>query len=90
MSLFKLSDILNSVIQSDCIDAMSKMPDKCVDMVLCDLPYGTTQNKWDSIIPLENLWEQYKRILKPNGVVVLTSLGLFTAQLIPNYSYSVA
>lgn len=57
------------------------MPDGCIDMILCDLPYGTTQNKWDSVIPLEELWKRYKRILKPNGVVVLTSVGMFTAQL---------
>jgi site-specific DNA-methyltransferase (adenine-specific)/modification methylase len=50
-------------------------------MILCDLPYGTTQNKWDSIIDLDALWQEYKRILKPEGVAVLTSQGLFTARL---------
>ena len=50
-------------------------------MILCDLPYGTTQNKWDSIIPLDELWAEYKRIIKDNGAIVLTSQGLFTAQL---------
>ena len=50
-------------------------------MILCDLPYGTTQNKWDSIIPLDELWHEYKRIIKENGAIVLTSQGLFTAQL---------
>lgn len=77
----QISDIMNSVILGDCLDVMEKMPDGCIDMILCDLPYGTTQNKWDSVIPLEELWKQYKRILKPNGVVVLTSVGMFTAQL---------
>lgn len=77
----QISDIMNSVILGDCLDVMEKMPDDCIDMILCDLPYGTTQNKWDSVIPLEELWKQYKRILKPNGVVVLTSVGMFTAQL---------
>lgn len=77
----QISDIMNSVILGDCLDIMEKMPDGCIDMILCDLPYGTTQNKWDSVIPLEELWKQYKRILKPNGVVVLTSVGMFTAQL---------
>lgn len=77
----QISDIMNSVILGDCLDVMEKMPDDCIDMILCDLPYGTTQNKWDSVIPLEELWKQYKRILKPNGVVVLTSVGIFTAQL---------
>lgn len=80
-SILKISEIINSVIKGDCLDVMSKMPDGCIDMILCDLPYGTTQNKWDSVIPLEELWTQYKRVLKPNGAVVLTSLGMFTAQL---------
>ena len=82
MSLeLKIPEIINSVIEGDCLEVMKKMPDGCIDMILCDLPYGTTQNKWDSVIPLEELWRQYKRVLKPNGVVVLTSLALFTAQL---------
>jgi site-specific DNA-methyltransferase (adenine-specific) len=51
-------------------------------MILCDLPYGTTQNKWDSLIPLERLWSQYQRIIKLNGAIVLTAQGLFTAQLL--------
>ena len=55
----------------DCLDKMKNIPDKSIDMILCDLPYGTTQNKWDSIIPLEPLWEQYKRIIKDNGAIVL-------------------
>jgi site-specific DNA-methyltransferase (adenine-specific)/modification methylase len=61
---------------------MSKLPDASIDLILCDLPYGTTQNHWDSVIPLGALWEQYKRVLKPNGAIVLTSQGLFTAKLI--------
>ena len=55
----------------DCLEVMKDIPDKSVDMVLCDLPYGTTQNKWDSIIPLESLWEEYERIIKDNGAIVL-------------------
>ena len=66
----------------DCLELMKDIPDKSIDMILCDLPYGTTQNKWDSVIPLEPLWEQYKRIIKDNGVIVLTSQGIFTAKLI--------
>ena len=66
----------------DCLEGMKKIDDKSIDMILCDLPYGTTQNKWDSIIPLDSLWEQYNRIIKPNGAIVLTSQGLFTAKLI--------
>lgn len=53
-----------------------------VDMVLCDLPYGTTQNKWDSVIPLEPLWKEYWRLLKPNGAVVLTAAQPFTSALV--------
>lgn len=64
---------LNRIYQRDCIEGMAMIPDKSVDMVLCDLPYGTTRNKWDSIIPLESLWEQYERIIKDNGVFVLTA-----------------
>ena len=80
----KLSEnkFLNSVVQSDCLSYMDKLPDNCVDMVLCDLPYGTTQNHWDSVIPLDKLWCQYRRIVKENGAIVLTSQGVFTAALI--------
>ena len=80
--MYTTNDFLNNVIQADCIEYMKEMPDNCVDMVLCDLPYGTTQNKWDSIIPLDELWKQYKRIVKDNGAIVLTSHGVFTAYLI--------
>lgn len=73
---------VNAVIKGDCINVMQHLPDGCIDMVLCDLPYGTTQNKWDSIVPLDKLWLEYKRIVKPNGAIVLTSQGLFTAALI--------
>lgn len=75
-------DFVNRVIEGDCLEVMKNIPDKSVDMVLCDLPYGTTQNKWDSVIPLDKLWEEYKRIVKNDGAIVLTSQGLFTAILI--------
>ena len=68
--------------QGDCLEIMKEIPDNSVGMILCDLPYGTTQNKWDSIIPLNELWVEYKRIIKPNGVIALTSQGIFTARLI--------
>lgn len=71
----------NSLIQGDCLEVMRRFPDDSVDMVLCDLPYGTTQNKWDSVIPLDALWEEYHRVVKPNGAIVLTSQGIFTAKL---------
>ena len=73
---------VNAVIKGDCTNVMQHLPDGCIDMVLCDLPYGTTQNKWDSIVPLDKLWAEYRRIVKPNGAIVLTSQGLFTAALI--------
>lgn len=68
--------------EGDCLEVMRRLDGKSVDMVLCDLPYGTTQNKWDSVISLDKLWEQYRRVLKPKGVIALTSQGLFTARLI--------
>ena len=60
------------IYQGDCLEIMKKLPDQSIDMILCDLPYGTTQNKWDSVIPLDLLWKEYKRIIKPNGVIALT------------------
>ncbi len=70
------------LVEADCLDAMSAIPAGSVNMVLCDLPYGTTQNPWDSVIPLDKLWKQYRRILAPNGVVALMSQGPFTARVI--------
>lgn len=68
--------------QGDCLEVMKDIPDQSVGMILCDLPYGTTQNKWDSVIPLDELWAEYQRIIKPRGVIALTSQGIFTARLI--------
>lgn len=67
--------------QGDCLEVMADLPDQSVDLILCDLPYGTTQNKWDSVIPLDELWSQYRRIIKPKGVIALSSQGIFTARL---------
>ena len=67
------------LMHGDCLELMKDVPDQSVDMILCDLPYGTTQNKWDSVIPLEPLWEQYKRICK--GAIVLTAQPPFDKQL---------
>ena len=61
---------------------MQQLEDKSVDMVLCDLPYGCTRNKWDAVIPMGPLWEQYERIAKDNAAIVLFSNPPFTAQLI--------
>ena len=77
-----LEKYLNKVIKGDCLIEMKGIPDKSIDMILCDLPYGTTQNKWDSVIDLEKLWIEYYRIIKDNGAIVLTSQGIFTAKLI--------
>jgi len=76
-----IQKFLNKVIKGDCLGVMKNFPDKSVDMILCDLPYGTTQNHWDSIIPLDQLWAHYERIIKDNGVIALTGQGLFTANL---------
>lgn len=70
------------LIEDDCLRIMEKMPDHSVNLILCDLPYGTTQNKWDSVLPLDKLWSEYSRILAPNGAIVLMGQGPFTAELI--------
>lgn len=65
--------MINKIYNEDCLVGMNKIPDKSVDMILTDLPYGTTRNKWDSILPLSLLWEQYERVIKDNGAIVLTA-----------------
>ena len=70
------------LIQGDCLEKVKDIPDKSIDMILCDLPYGTTACKWDTIIPFEPLWEQYKRIIKDNGAIVLTASQPFTSALV--------
>lgn len=76
----KSGALLGKFINGDCLEKMQNIPDNSIDMILCDLPYGTTQNKWDSIIPLPLLWEQYWRIC--NGAIVLTASQPFTSKLI--------
>ena len=75
----------------DCLELMKDIPDKSIDMILCDLPYGTTACKWDVIIPFDKLWEQYNRIIKPNSVIVLFGSEPFSSYLrmsnIKNYKY---
>jgi site-specific DNA-methyltransferase (adenine-specific) len=68
--------------KGDCLVEMDKIAGKSIDMILCDLPYGTTACKWDSVIPFEPLWEQYERIIKPNGAIVLTASQPFTSVLV--------
>ena len=73
---------INKIYNEDCLEGMKRIADGSVDMVLCDLPYGTTSCKWDTIIPFEPLWEQYRRIVKPNGDIVLTASQPFTSAII--------
>jgi len=73
---------LNKIYNMDCIKGMKQIDDNSIDMVLCDLPYGTTRCKWDSIIPLDKLWEQYKRIIKNKSAIVLTASQPFTSILV--------
>lgn len=68
--------------QGDCLELMDDIPDKSIDCIITDLPYGTTQAKWDVIIPFEPLWEQYNRVIKDNGVILLFSSQPFTSALI--------
>ena len=70
------------LLQGDCIGLMKELPDKSIDMVLCDLPFGVTQNKWDKIIPFESLWGEYNRVVKENGAIVLNCQQPFTSKLI--------
>lgn len=73
---------INRIHQGDCIILMKDIPDKSVNLILCDLPYGVTQNEADKVIDFEKLWEQYKRIIKDNGTIVLTAQQPFTTDLI--------
>ena len=70
-----------NLLQGDCLDLMKDIPSGSIDMILADLPYGTTKNKWDSIIPLGKLWEQYERVIKGNGAIVLFGSQPFTTAL---------
>ena len=72
---------LNTIYNQDCLEGMKLIDDKSIDMILCDLPYGTTKCKWDTIIPLEELWVQYERIIKDNGAIVLFGQEPFSSYL---------
>jgi site-specific DNA-methyltransferase (adenine-specific) len=80
-----------TLMQGDCLERMKEIPDGSVDMVLCDLPYGTTACKWDIVIPFKPLWEQYNRIIKPNGAICLFGSEPFSSALrmsnIKNFKY---
>jgi site-specific DNA-methyltransferase (adenine-specific) len=73
---------LDVIYNEECLAGMSRLPDNSIDMVLADLPYGTTQNKWDSVIAFDGLWSCYRRILKTSGVVVLTASQPFSSALV--------
>ena len=79
------------IYNEDCLEGMKSIPDKSIDMILCDLPYGTTQCKWDTVIPFDPLWEQYNRIIKDNGAIVLFGSEPFSSHLrlsnLKNYKY---
>lgn len=73
---------LNKIYNEDCLEGMKRIPDRSIDCIICDLPYGTTACAWDSVIPFEPLWEQYKRVIKQTGAIVLFSQQPFTSALI--------
>lgn len=72
---------IDTIIQGDCLEEMKKLPGGCIDMILCDLPYGTTACKWDHVIPFEPLWKEYKRLIKDRGAIVLTANEPFATVL---------
>ena len=73
---------LNKIYNEDCLEGMQRIPDDSIDCIICDPPYGITQCKWDNIIPFDRLWEQYNRIIKENGAIVLFAGEPFTSLLI--------
>jgi len=90
--MINYSKMINNVTHGDTLEIMKSIPDNAIDFLLVDLPYGTTQNKWDSVIPLDQLWAEYHRIVKGNGAMVFTASSLFTASLMlsnpKEYKYS--
>jgi len=78
----QLDALTNRIFNEDGLEGMRRIPDGSVDLILCDLPYGTTQCKWDSVIPIVPLWEQYERIIKDHGAIVLTASQPFTSVLV--------
>jgi site-specific DNA-methyltransferase (adenine-specific) len=74
--------MINKVLHGDCLELMKDIPSGSIQLILADLPYNVTGLKWDSIIPLDKLWEQYERIIRPNGAIVLTAMQPFTTELI--------
>lgn len=89
-TVINIEDI--TLIQGDCLEEMKNIQDKSIDMILCDLPYGTTWAKWDNVINFDLLWKEYNRIIKPNSAIVLFSSQPFTTKLIEsnlkNFKYT--
>lgn len=77
----KLDNYINQIINADCLDILRQLPDKCVDLVLTDPPYGTTACKWDSVIPFEPMWRELKRVVKENGAICLWGSEPFSSAL---------
>lgn len=77
-----MDNYINKIIQGDCLEVMLGIPDRSIDMILCDLPYGTTQLEWDKPLNLKKLWELYERIIKSNGAIILTGAQPFVTDLI--------
>ena len=81
----------STLVNADCFDVFPFIEDKSIDAIICDLPYGTTACKWDSVLPLDKLWEQYERVIKPNGAIILFGAEPFSSALrmsnIKNYKY---
>ena len=77
-----MSEGKKEILLGDCLELMKDIPNGSIDMILCDLPYGTTACKWDTIIPFEPLWKEYERLIKPNGVIALTATQPFASLLI--------
>ena len=73
---------IDNIYNMDCLEGMKQIPDGTIDAVICDLPYGTTRNQWDSVIPLDQLWTEYRRITKPNAAIVLFGQQPFTSALL--------
>ena len=72
----------STFVNADCFDVFPFIEDKSIDAIICDLPYGTTACKWDEVLPFDKLWEQYERIIKPNGAIILTASQPFTSALV--------
>jgi site-specific DNA-methyltransferase (adenine-specific) len=73
---------IDNIYNEDCLEGMKRIPDGSVDAIICDLPYGTTKNSWDCLIPLDKLWAEYKRVIKTSGAIVLFSQQPFTSALV--------